>query len=175
MVEPWQPFCDFWLWLTSKMADNVCKLKIHPNLLVFGVHFKSLSLMVGPLLWFLGVADIKDGQQYDSFNKDGHQRSFLSELEFLVFPSFLSFWSNLTSCGFILTSYDVGSYWLNLIPCKLNLTSFGLNLIQRVTNVKFFSPWYFQFIDLYWPRLCKICLPPFRKGEHKSARHKIEN
>ena len=27
VAELWQLFCDFWLWLPSKMADNMFKLK----------------------------------------------------------------------------------------------------------------------------------------------------
>ena len=51
------------------MADNMFKLKIDPNTVVFGFHCKSLSLTVGPwqaFLWFLVIADIQDHQQHHS-------------------------------------------------------------------------------------------------------------
>ena len=99
----------------------------------------------GRILLFLGVADFKDGQQYNSFIQ-----RWPPKILSIWTRIFLSFCFNLTSCGFNLISYDVGSYWLNLTPCRFNLPSFGLNLIQRVTNMKFFSSLIFS---VYWSLL----------------------
>ena len=40
MAQSWQLFCDFCLWPSSKMADNMFKLKIETNLRVFNSRFR---------------------------------------------------------------------------------------------------------------------------------------
>ena len=49
------------------MADNMSKLSIDPNLVVFDFYCKSLSLILEkwqPFLWFWVMADIQDGRQH---------------------------------------------------------------------------------------------------------------
>ena len=82
-VEDWPTFIDVWVslqvfilnsahgshffnsleWLTSKIADQMFKLKIDKYLALFGVSLLVLSWMVEPWLWYFVMAVIQDGQQ----------------------------------------------------------------------------------------------------------------
>ena len=131
-------------WLPFQVGDNIFKLKVHPNCVVFGFCFKSLSLMEGPwqpFLCFLIMADI----QWLTANNIIADQSCPPKVHW---PK-LQFW--VKTFQFSNDQFNLTSIWPRILSIWHRVGYFmwvnvtWVSLIQRVTKVIFFTPRYFDF------------------------------